>query len=103
MRSAPESWTWRRCSRVRSLVQTIAGDERAFGRSGRQQFLRGPRFQRVGQPLSSPVLREAVMMALNRAGMATELLGPYGLATTIVDNRVYLPRRARVRTRRGEL
>jgi len=48
-------------------------------------------FNEVGSPLSSPVLREAVMMALNRAGMATELLGPYGLATTIVDNRVYLP------------
>jgi peptide/nickel transport system substrate-binding protein len=48
-------------------------------------------FNEMGSPLSSPVLRDAVMMALNRAGMATELLGPYGLATTIVDNRVYLP------------
>jgi len=48
-------------------------------------------FNEMGSPLSSPVLREAVMMALNRAGMATELLGPYGLATTTVDNRVYLP------------
>lgn len=48
-------------------------------------------FNEVASPLSSPVLREAVMMALNRAGMATELLGPYGLATTIDDNRVYLP------------
>jgi peptide/nickel transport system substrate-binding protein len=41
-------------------------------------------------PLSSPVLREAVMMALDRSGMASEVLGPYGLATTTVDNRVYL-------------
>jgi peptide/nickel transport system substrate-binding protein len=48
-------------------------------------------FNEVGSPLSSPVLREAVMMALNRSGMASELLGPYGLATTIMDNRVYLP------------
>jgi ABC-type transport system substrate-binding protein len=48
-------------------------------------------FNEVGSPLASPVLREAVMMALNRAAMSTELLGPYDLATTIVDNRVYLP------------
>jgi peptide/nickel transport system substrate-binding protein len=48
-------------------------------------------FNEVGGPLSSPVLREAVTMALNRDGMAAELLGPYGLATTVVDNRVYLP------------
>ena len=47
-------------------------------------------FNEVGGPLSSPVLREAVMMALNRSGMASELLAPYGLATTSVDNRVYL-------------
>jgi peptide/nickel transport system substrate-binding protein len=47
-------------------------------------------FNEVRGPLLSPVLREAVMMALNRSGMASELLGPYGLATTSVDNRVYL-------------
>jgi peptide/nickel transport system substrate-binding protein len=47
-------------------------------------------FNEIGGPLSSPLLREAVMMALNRSGMASELLGPYGLATTSVDNRVYL-------------
>ncbi|MGD0808396.1 MAG: ABC transporter substrate-binding protein [Acidimicrobiales bacterium] len=48
-------------------------------------------FNEVGSPLSNPVLREAVTMALNRAGWAAELLGPYGLPPTIVDNRVYLP------------
>jgi len=48
-------------------------------------------FNEAGVPMSSPLLREAVMMALNRASMSSELLGPYGLATTIVDNRAYLP------------
>jgi peptide/nickel transport system substrate-binding protein len=47
-------------------------------------------FNEVGGPLSSPVLREAVMMALDRSGMASDVLGPYGLATTTVDNRAYL-------------
>ncbi|HXW77901.1 MAG TPA: ABC transporter substrate-binding protein, partial [Acidimicrobiales bacterium] len=37
-------------------------------------------FNETGAMLSSPALREAIMMALDRGGMATELLGSYGLA-----------------------
>jgi peptide/nickel transport system substrate-binding protein len=36
------------------------------------------------------ILRQAVMMAVDRAGMASTVLGPYGL-TTPVENRVLLP------------
>ena len=42
-------------------------------------------------PLSNPLLRQAIMMALDRGSMATELLAPYGMAATPVENRVYLP------------
>ena len=31
------------------------------------------------------------MMALDRATMATELLAPYGIAASPVENRVFLP------------
>ena len=47
-------------------------------------------FNEGGTLLSSPALREAIMMALDRGGMATELLASYGLAATPVENRVYL-------------
>jgi peptide/nickel transport system substrate-binding protein len=47
-------------------------------------------FNQAGPPLSSPVLRRAIMMALDRGGMATEVLAPYGLAATPVENRAYL-------------
>ena len=47
-------------------------------------------FNEAGTLLSSPALREAIMMALDRGGMATELLASYGLAATPVENRVYL-------------
>ncbi len=42
-------------------------------------------------PLSNPLLRQAIMMSLDRGSMATELLTPYGMAATPVENRVYLP------------
>jgi peptide/nickel transport system substrate-binding protein len=45
----------------------------------------------AGGPLSSPLLRHGLMMALDRASMATELLTPYGMAATPVENRVFLP------------
>jgi peptide/nickel transport system substrate-binding protein len=45
----------------------------------------------IGGPLSAPLLRRAIMMALDRATMATELLTPYGIAATPVENRVFLP------------
>ena len=41
--------------------------------------------------LSGPVLRQAIMMSLDRASMATELLTPYGMPATPVENRVFLP------------
>ncbi len=47
-------------------------------------------FNEAGTLLSSPSLREAIMMALDRGGMASELLASYGLAATPVENRVYL-------------
>jgi peptide/nickel transport system substrate-binding protein len=45
----------------------------------------------AGTPLSGPVLRQAIMMALDRGSMATELLTPYGMPATPVENRVFLP------------
>ena len=42
-------------------------------------------------PLSNPLLRRAIMMSLDRDSMATQLLSPYGLAATPVENRVFLP------------
>jgi peptide/nickel transport system substrate-binding protein len=42
-------------------------------------------------PLSNVVLRRAIMMSLDRASMATELLTPYGMPATSVENRVFLP------------
>jgi peptide/nickel transport system substrate-binding protein len=47
-------------------------------------------FNEKAGPLRSAVLREAVMMAVDRAAMATAVLGPYGLAAKPVDNRVLL-------------
>ena len=45
----------------------------------------------AGGPLAAPLLRRAIMMALDRATMATELLAPYGIAASPVENRVFLP------------
>jgi peptide/nickel transport system substrate-binding protein len=45
----------------------------------------------AGGPLSSPRLRHAIMMAVDRASMATALLTPYGMAATPVEDRVFLP------------
>ena len=42
-------------------------------------------------PLSNPLLRRAIMMSLDRDSMATQLLSPYGLPATPVENRVFLP------------
>ncbi len=48
-------------------------------------------FNETGGLLSSLVLRRAVMTALDRAGLADQVLGPYGLAPSPVENRAYLP------------
>lgn len=48
-------------------------------------------FNEINSPLSSPVLRDALMMAVDRATMATNVLGPYGLAADPVENRALLP------------
>jgi peptide/nickel transport system substrate-binding protein len=42
-------------------------------------------------PLSNPLLRQALMMSLDRDNMATQLLAPYGMAATPVEDRVFLP------------
>jgi peptide/nickel transport system substrate-binding protein len=42
-------------------------------------------------PLASPRLRRAIMMALDRGSMATQLLSPYGIAATPMEDRAFLP------------
>jgi ABC-type transport system substrate-binding protein len=37
------------------------------------------------------VLRQAVMLALDRTTLAADVLGPYGMAASPVENRIYLP------------
>lgn len=46
--------------------------------------------QRTGL-LAAPVVRHAIMLALDRTSMGSVTLGPYGLASTPVENRVFLP------------
>ena len=48
-------------------------------------------FNESAGPLRSSVLRQAVAMSVDRAGMASTVLGPYGLAATPVENRALLP------------
>jgi len=48
-------------------------------------------FDEASGPLKSPLLRQAIMMAMDRAAMASTVLGPYGLAAKAVDNRALLP------------
>jgi peptide/nickel transport system substrate-binding protein len=48
-------------------------------------------FNESAGPFRSAVLRQAVAMSVDRAGMASAVLGPYGLAATPVENRALLP------------
>ncbi len=48
-------------------------------------------FNEAGGVLRSPVLREAVMMSVDRATMASSVLGPFGLPATPVESRAMLP------------
>ena len=48
-------------------------------------------FNERSRPLSSGVLRQAIMMAVDRGSLASEVLGPYGLPTSPVQNRAQLP------------
>ena len=48
-------------------------------------------FNQAAGPLKSAVLRQAVMLAVDRAGMASSLLEPYSLAAKPVENRALLP------------
>jgi hypothetical protein len=49
-------------------------------------------FNEAAGPFRRAVLRRAVVMSVDRAGMASTVLGPYGgLAVTPVENRVLLP------------
>ncbi len=48
-------------------------------------------FNESSPPLSSPVLRQAIMMALDRTTMAADVLAPYGLRAAPVESRLYLP------------
>ena len=48
-------------------------------------------FNEASPPLSSPVLRQAIMLALDRTTMAAGVLTPFGLAATPVENRLLLP------------
>jgi peptide/nickel transport system substrate-binding protein len=48
-------------------------------------------FNEASGLLRSPLLREAVMMALDRPAMAAAVLGPYPLAANPVDNRLFIP------------
>ena len=80
---------------VASSFKQLQATERAYrSKQSPANSTRTSISTRSASPLSSPVLREAVMMALNRAGMSTELLGPYGLATTIDRQQGVPPRRA---------
>ena len=48
-------------------------------------------FNEAAGPFASALLREAVMLAVDRSAMATTVLGGYGLAAKPVENRVLLP------------
>jgi len=48
-------------------------------------------FDEATGPFSSSLLREAVMLAVDRDAMADTVLGPYGLAAKPVENRALLP------------
>ena len=60
-------------------------------------------FNQSSPPLSSPVLRQAVMMALDRQTMAADVLSPYGAAAAPVENRDLPARGNRVQSRRHRL
>jgi peptide/nickel transport system substrate-binding protein len=51
-------------------------------------------FNQASPLLSSPVLRQAIMMALDRTTMAADVLAPYGVPAAPVENRLYLPGQA---------
>lgn len=48
-------------------------------------------FNEASPSLSSPVLRQAIMMALDRTTMAADMLTPFGITATPVENRFLLP------------
>jgi peptide/nickel transport system substrate-binding protein len=48
-------------------------------------------FNQSSPALSSPVLRQAIMMALDRTTMAADVLAPYRAAPAPMENRLYLP------------
>ncbi len=48
-------------------------------------------FNQSSPAVSSPVLRQAIMLALDRKTMADDVLSPYGAAAAPVENRLYLP------------
>lgn len=48
-------------------------------------------FNQARGPLAQPVLRQAIMMATDRASMAAQVLGPFGLSATPVEDRLFLP------------
>jgi len=48
-------------------------------------------FNEATSPFGHEFMRQAVMMAVDRGAMAGAVLGPFGLATTAVENRVLLP------------
>ena len=48
-------------------------------------------FNEASPSLSTPVLRQAIMIALDRTTMASDVLGPYGVVASPVENRLYLP------------
>ena len=48
-------------------------------------------FNERSSSVSSPVLRQAIMMALDRTSMADSVLTPYGLSAAPVENRLFLP------------
>lgn len=48
-------------------------------------------FNEADHLLAQPVLRQAIMMATERGTMAADVLAPYGLPATPVENRFFLP------------
>ncbi len=48
-------------------------------------------FNEASPTLSSPVLRQAIMMAVDRTTMVADVLTPFGVAATPVENRFLLP------------
>ncbi len=76
---------------VPNEFKQLQGDAGLSVRAVASNFYEDLDMNEASGPLASPVLRRAIMMSLDRDSMATQLLSPYGIAATPVEDRFFLP------------